>query len=103
MLRERPVRLRLFAVFSLVCPGVFKENCFLWGLFVSVSDTYVGVNLEVCTFGSGCLPKRPRECRSANEFVCPQLSFLFEFVCLLVSLQACILPWVYYCVCACFF
>lgn len=57
-LGERPVVLHVFVGLSLVCPGFFKETRFLCFLFVSVSDAWVVVNLEVCKFGSVCLPKR---------------------------------------------
>lgn len=57
---------------SLLCPAVFKETRFLWFLFVSVSDACVGVNLEVCKFGSECFPKRFNVCMSMDEFVCPK-------------------------------
>lgn len=68
--RERPVVLRVFAGLSLLSPAVFKETRFLWFLFVSVSDACVDVNLEVCKFGSVCLPKRFNVCTSVWISLC---------------------------------
>lgn len=62
--REKACPTVHFVRFLLVWEGVFKEACFLWVLFVSVSDACVGVNPGVCKFGSVCLPEEINACTS---------------------------------------